>query len=113
MAILPPGVHLQTGPPPSAPAEGRPLGREDLTFFLRDGEWWAAVPEGQGPFRPGVEKRWGRGGHRGGQASAEAGSQVWERNASRASFCASESDRVSLLCRLDGGSLDRVELVET
>lgn len=33
MAILPPGVHLQTGPPPSAPAEGRPLGREDLTFF--------------------------------------------------------------------------------
>ena len=42
MAIFPPGVHLQTGPPPSAPAEGRPLGREDLTFFLRDGEWAAS-----------------------------------------------------------------------
>lgn len=36
MAILPPGVRLQTGPPPFAPAEGRRLGREDLTFFLRE-----------------------------------------------------------------------------
>ena len=30
-----------------------------LDFFSQGGgEWWAAVPEGKGPFRSGVEKRW-------------------------------------------------------